>query len=117
MLSVLDKMYPQKILPGGSFPAAKWISFSISLRIFETRHSSAVGLLKRYIKARGEGMSIPLDQFEVSFLPGDPPKIKRIKDDQKAATRLSIIHLEPDDGFIGALAVEGHPDQLKLFRW
>jgi hypothetical protein len=62
-------------------------------------------------------MSIPLDQFEVIFLPGDPPKIKRIKDDQKAAARLSIIHLELDEEYTHALAVEGHPDQLKLFRW
>ena len=70
-----------------------------------------------YIKARGKGMSIPLDQFEVSFLPGDPPKIIRIEDDPQAAARWSLFNLEPGDGYTGALAVEGHPDQLKLFRW
>ena len=70
-----------------------------------------------YIKARGRGMSIPLDDFEVSFLPGDPPKIIRMEDDPQAAARWSLFNLEPGDGYTGALAVEGHPDQLKLFRW
>ena len=70
-----------------------------------------------YIKARGEGMAIPLDQFEVSFHPGDPPKILWMKDDPQAAARWSLFHLEPEKGYTGALAVEGHPDQLIVFRW
>jgi 4'-phosphopantetheinyl transferase len=69
------------------------------------------------IKARSEGMSIPLDQFKVSFLPGDPPEILRIKDDPQAAARWSLFHLEPGEGYTAALAVKGHPDQLNLFRW
>ena len=70
-----------------------------------------------YIKARGKGMSIPLDQFEVSFLPGEPPKMISIMGDSEAAARWSLFHLVPGDGYIGALAVEGHPDQLTLFQW
>ncbi len=70
-----------------------------------------------YIKVRGEGMAIPLDQIEVSFLPGDQPKITGIMDDPLVAARWSLFHLEPEEGYTGALAVEGHPDQLELFRW
>jgi 4'-phosphopantetheinyl transferase len=69
-----------------------------------------------YIKARGEGMSIPLGEFEVSFLPGDPPRILWVKDDPHGVENWTIFHLAPETGYVGALAVEGHPEKLNLFN-
>jgi 4'-phosphopantetheinyl transferase len=70
-----------------------------------------------YIKAHGGGMSIPLDQFEVTFISGVPPKINHIGGNVREAARWTLYHLNPREGFIGALAVEGQPIDLKFFQW
>jgi 4'-phosphopantetheinyl transferase len=70
-----------------------------------------------YIKTRGEGMSIPLDQFEVSCSPEEIPKILHVQGDRDEASRWSIHHIEPLKGYVAALAVEGHPEGLLLYQW
>lgn len=60
-----------------------------------------------FIKAIGEGLSYPLDQFEVSFLPNEKPSIKHIKNDQVQGEAWSLKALEPYPEYIGAIAVEG----------
>jgi 4'-phosphopantetheinyl transferase len=60
-----------------------------------------------FIKAIGEGLSYPLDKFEVSFLPNDEPCIKHINGDKNQGKRWSLKGLEPYPGYIGAIAVEG----------
>jgi len=60
-----------------------------------------------FIKAIGEGLSYPLDQFEVSFLPNEKPSIKHIKNDQVQGEAWSLKALEPSPEYIGAVAVEG----------
>ncbi len=60
-----------------------------------------------FIKAIGEGLSYPLGQFEVSFLPSEKPRIKHINNDQNQGKRWSLKALIPFPGYIGAIAVEG----------
>lgn len=69
-----------------------------------------------YIKALGVGMLMSLNQFEVSFEPGIPPKIKHIDGDEGEAARWNMYHINPNEGFIGALVVEGKPTDVKLFQ-
>lgn len=69
-----------------------------------------------YIKARGEGLSFPLDKFEVSLSPGAPAALVSTLSDPQEATRWSLHHLFPGPGYVGALAVEGQSWQLKCWQ-
>jgi len=62
-----------------------------------------------YLKARGEGLSFPLDRFQVSLLPGEPALLLQTEDDPREAQRWVLHDLNLDGGFVGALAVEAHP--------
>jgi len=68
-----------------------------------------------YIKARGEGLSILLDSFDVSLVPGEPASLLATREDPTGAAQWSLHHLEPCTGFVGALTVEGHDWNLRLW--
>ena len=70
-----------------------------------------------YIKAIGEGLSQPLNRFDVSLALGQPPAILNIDGDPWAAQRWSIFHLEPETDYVGAIAIEGHSWQLTCWAW
>lgn len=70
-----------------------------------------------YIKARGEGLSLPLDRFEVSLAPGEPAALVSTPDDPPEASRWSLRELFPGPGYVGAVAVEGHDWRLQCWQW
>ena len=70
-----------------------------------------------YIKAVGEGLSMPLDRFDVAFAPGEPARLLRTRGDENEAARWSMRELDPGPGYIGALAVEGDGWRPVLFDW
>jgi 4'-phosphopantetheinyl transferase len=70
-----------------------------------------------YIKAIGEGLSIPLNQFDVTLNPSDEAKIVSIKGDSNLASYWSLYPLTPAPGYVGALAVEGKNLRIKHWMW
>jgi 4'-phosphopantetheinyl transferase len=71
-----------------------------------------------YIKARGEGLSLPLDQFDVSLVPGEPAALLRTRPDPDEALRWSLKELTlVSPGYAGALAVEGDGWSLVSWEW
>ena len=70
-----------------------------------------------YIKARGEGLSLPLDEFDVSLIPGEPAALLRTQRDPDEALRWSLQELSPGPGYVSALAVEGHGWSLSWWQW
>ena len=70
-----------------------------------------------YIKARGEGLSMPLDRFAVSLKPGDTAALLYTGGGPEETSRWKLIELFPGLGFAGAIAVEGHDWQLKCWQW
>jgi 4'-phosphopantetheinyl transferase len=70
-----------------------------------------------FIKATGDGLSFPLDEFEVTLAPGEPARLLRIEGDEKEARRWWLEDLEPAAGFAGALAVKGRPSRLACWMW
>jgi len=59
-----------------------------------------------YIKARGDGLSLPLDSFEVSLAPTDPAALLRSALGRTEVERWNLVGLTPAPGFAAALAVE-----------
>ena len=70
-----------------------------------------------YIKARGEGLSLPLDQFDVSLAPGEPAALLGARTDLHAALRWSLRALDPGPGYVAALAAAGQDWRLVCWRW
>jgi 4'-phosphopantetheinyl transferase len=70
-----------------------------------------------FIKAIGEGLSHPLDQFDVAVVPGEPARFLSIGGDTQEALRWSLYHLSPGVGYTGALAAKGNDWQLSGWEW
>lgn len=70
-----------------------------------------------FIKARGQGLSLPLDQFDVSLNPQNPPVIFAIHGDEIEARKWSLFHLDPHPGYVAALAISDRDLRLHCWQW
>ena len=70
-----------------------------------------------YIKAKGEGLSLPLDQFDVAFLPGEEPRLLETRPDPTEASRWTLRSLEPGAGYQGAIVAQGAGWTLRCWDW
>ncbi len=60
-----------------------------------------------YIKATGDGLSMPLNRFDVTLTPGDPPRMLSAEGSEEKAAGWTLFHLEPAAGYVGAIAIPG----------
>lgn len=71
-----------------------------------------------YIKARGEGLSMPLDRFDVSVAPGSEARLLAARGDPAAAEGWTLRAIDPGEGYVAALAVEGASRfEVRSFDW
>jgi len=68
-----------------------------------------------YIKARGEGLSMPLDEFDVSLTPGEPAALLMNHKDAWEVSRWTMRSISVAPGYVAALVVEGQGWRLKSF--
>jgi len=68
-----------------------------------------------YIKARGEGLYCPLDQFDVSVTPGNPAMLLKSRMDEKEVSRWSFQDLLAGPGYAATLAVERSFSRMVLW--
>ena len=69
-----------------------------------------------YIKARGLGLSLALDQFDVSLTPGEPAAFLNIREEGQNISNWSLYELYPGNDYAAALALEGHASSLKCWQ-
>ena len=70
-----------------------------------------------YIKARGLGLSLPLDLFDVSLVPSEPAQLLASRESPSEAARWSLRVLDAGPDYAGALAVEGQGWLLRCWHW
>jgi len=70
-----------------------------------------------YIKAVGKGLSIPLNQFDVSLAPGEPAALLNVEGNPEEASKWSLIELFPSSDMVAAVAVAGDCWKLDCWEW
>lgn len=69
-----------------------------------------------YLKARGEGLSHPLNRFTVSIIPGQPVRLLTADDGQDASC-WTLMELLAGADYVASLAVEGRVQTLRQLQW
>jgi 4'-phosphopantetheinyl transferase len=67
-----------------------------------------------YIKGRGEGLSIPLKDFDVSLESNGSSFLLDSRIDSNDLTRWNLRSLQTADGFVSALAVESYGESVEV---
>jgi 4'-phosphopantetheinyl transferase len=70
-----------------------------------------------YIKAKGKGLALPLDEFEVAIGPDRPAALLSTLPDPAEAARWSLVEIPAEPGFVAAVCVEGHDWTLRQGSW
>lgn len=60
-----------------------------------------------FIKAVGEGLSFPLNQFEVTLKPDEPARLQSIRGSKEDAALWNLCAFKPQQGYLAALAYQG----------
>ncbi len=69
-----------------------------------------------FVKAVGEGLSYPLDAFEVTLTPDAQARFIHIHGDSMLAARWHLHHLQPASGYLGALALLGYVETVQCWQ-
>lgn len=70
-----------------------------------------------YIKALGDGLSYPLERFDVTLKPGEAAKLLRVVDNAAEVDRWRLENLQPASGYIAAVIAEGQNWSLRQWQW
>ena len=70
-----------------------------------------------FIKAVGEGLSYPLDAFDVTLASDEPARLLSIYGNEDEARRWSLFSLPTPNGYHAALVVAGIGKQVQLWKY
>jgi 4'-phosphopantetheinyl transferase len=70
-----------------------------------------------YVKARGDGLRIPLEAFDVSLKPGEPAALLANRLNPDEVMRWSLAEVSPAEEYVGAVAVQGQVVRVELKQW
>jgi 4'-phosphopantetheinyl transferase len=94
----------RRVLRGIPFPAKEEAFFNCWTR------------KEAYLKAVGEGLAAPLDSFDVTLAPGEPPRMLTLEGDAERAARWFFQHFRPAPDYVGAVAIEGGEWDVKTWE-
>jgi len=69
-----------------------------------------------FLKAGGEGLARPLDQFSVSLRPGEPARLLAVAGDSDEAARWTLRPLTPWPGFVACVAIRDHGWDIRCWN-
>lgn len=87
----------------------------LNLLSAELRHKAFFNCWTRkeaFIKAMGTGLSLSLDQFDVTLTPDEPAELLRTRWDEGEANRWSLKAIDVGPDYAAAVAVAGHDWQM-----
>jgi len=70
-----------------------------------------------YVKAVGSGLSLPLRDFDVSLLPGEPAKLLGTRPDARVADAWSMVSLDFGSQCAAAVVIEGRIESLEQWQF
>ncbi|MEW5983038.1 MAG: 4'-phosphopantetheinyl transferase superfamily protein [Acidobacteriota bacterium] len=70
-----------------------------------------------YVKARGDGLSMPLDAFDVSLTPGEAAALLAHRLEPAEVDRWSVSAVYPAERCVGAVVVQGQVSRISVRRW
>jgi 4'-phosphopantetheinyl transferase len=69
-----------------------------------------------FIKAKGMGLTLPLNQFDVTVAPFAPAVLLRTRWDESEALRWLLQPIDVGPDYVGVIAVEGHNQRLSCWE-
>lgn len=70
-----------------------------------------------YIKARGKGLSLPLDSFDVSLAPNEPAELLASREAPYTVTDWTLRALTVPNEYAAALMAEGRSWHVRYWKW
>jgi 4'-phosphopantetheinyl transferase len=70
-----------------------------------------------FIKARGLGLSLPLESFDVSLTPNEPAILRETRPDPQEAAHWILLSIEVDPRYAAAAAIEDQSPEFRLWDW
>lgn len=70
-----------------------------------------------YIKARGEGLALRLDSFDVALAPAEPAALLHSDEGAAEVAHWTMRDVSPAPGYAAALVVQGYGWRLCRWRW
>lgn len=70
-----------------------------------------------YIKARGDGLSFALKDFDILIDPTQVPRILKIQGSSAPANQWALHRILPQPGYIATLAIEAPPGEVLVGVW